>query len=205
MQLTVSRVLCYAVIYLRDTSLHRFSHRFGRRRANLTSHSGVASGGVYTAPVSPQGLVSSYLAFSPLPKNSAVIFCCTFLRVTPTRRYLAPCPVKLGLSSRTGLLLCARNRKVNCVVATRPFCLLCPVRAKARFRAVASNEHLMSKLFACEFSVNCAPLGTLSQKAQVAFWEPYAASPHALFFIVVGANRVRPLADVLIRKLNQKR
>ncbi len=27
-------------------------------------------------------------------------FCCTFLRVTPTGRYPAPCPVKPGLSSR---------------------------------------------------------------------------------------------------------
>ena len=139
MQLTVSRVLCYAVIYLRDTSLHRFSHRFGRRRANLTSHSGVALGGVYTAPVSPQGLVSSYLAFSPLPKNSAVIFCCTFLRVTPTRRYLAPCPVKLGLSSRTGLLLCARNRKVNCVVASFPLCSAARKRASALLRETCSS------------------------------------------------------------------
>lgn len=29
----------------------------------------------------------------------AVSFCCTFLGVTSTRRYLASCPVKLGLSS----------------------------------------------------------------------------------------------------------
>ena len=35
--------------------------------------------------------------------------------------------------------------------------------------AAASNEHLMSKPYACEFSVNCAPLGTLSQKATCAF------------------------------------
>ena len=30
----------------------------------------------------------------------AVIFCCTFLRITSTRRYLAPCLVVPGLSSR---------------------------------------------------------------------------------------------------------
>ena len=30
---------------------------------------------------------------------TAVYLCCTFLRVASTRRYLASCPVKLGLSS----------------------------------------------------------------------------------------------------------
>lgn len=34
-------------------------------------------------------------------KILAVIFCCTFLRITPTRRYLAPCSMELRLSSRS--------------------------------------------------------------------------------------------------------
>ena len=41
--------------------------------------------------------------------DTAVYLCCTFLRVTPTGRYPAPCPVELGLSSgnrNRGLLLC---------------------------------------------------------------------------------------------------
>ena len=34
-----------------------------------------------------------------LTTKVAVIFCCTFLRITPTRRYLAPCSIVSGLSS----------------------------------------------------------------------------------------------------------
>ena len=62
----------------------------------------LASGGVYIAPYVTVGAVSSYLAFSTLPFR-AVIFCCTFLKVTFTRRYLAPCSMELGLSSLNGI------------------------------------------------------------------------------------------------------
>src|SRR5581483_5588866 len=54
-------------------------------------------------PASPRSSVSSYLTISPLPgrrTGEAVCFCGTFLRVAPTGRYPAPCPVKPGLSSR---------------------------------------------------------------------------------------------------------
>ena len=45
-------------------------------------------------------LVSSYLTFPPLPElTQAVYLCCTFLQVTLTGRYPAPCPMELGLSS----------------------------------------------------------------------------------------------------------
>ncbi|KJZ82859.1 hypothetical protein ClosIBUN22A_CONTIG208g01667 [Clostridium sp. IBUN22A] len=45
-------------------------------------------------------MVSSYLTFPPLPKfPQAVYLCCTFLQVTLTGRYPAPCPTELGLSS----------------------------------------------------------------------------------------------------------
>ena len=48
--------------------------------------------------------MSSYLTLSPLPRSLAAArrfaFCGTFLGVAPTRRYLASCPTKLGLSSR---------------------------------------------------------------------------------------------------------
>ena len=48
--------------------------------------------------------VSSYLAVSPLPRTSCdavrrFVFCCTFRRLAPPRRYLAPCSVEPGLSS----------------------------------------------------------------------------------------------------------
>lgn len=45
-------------------------------------------------------LVSSYLAFPPLPKLIPEVYlCCTFLQVTLTGSYPAPCPMELGLSS----------------------------------------------------------------------------------------------------------
>ena len=55
--------------------------------------------GFTLTPRVTMGPVSSYLAFSSLPVKPAVIFCCTFLRVTSTGRYPTPCPVKPGLSS----------------------------------------------------------------------------------------------------------
>ena len=39
----------------------------------------------------------------------AVYFCCTFLRVASTRRYLASCPMKPGLSSPAAFRLCSRD------------------------------------------------------------------------------------------------
>ena len=50
-------------------------------------------------PVTSKAVVS-YTAFPPLHGfHHAVYFCCTFPGVAPARRYLAPCPVKPGLSS----------------------------------------------------------------------------------------------------------
>jgi hypothetical protein len=55
-------------------------------------------------PRSPGELVRSYRTVSPLPgalsSTGRYTFCCTFLRVTATPRYGAPCPVVFGLSSR---------------------------------------------------------------------------------------------------------
>jgi|GEM_PF-3091733 len=48
--------------------------------------------------------VRSYRTVSPLPRVSCdtvrrFVLCCTFRRLAPPRRYLAPCPVEPGLSS----------------------------------------------------------------------------------------------------------
>lgn len=61
---------------------------------------GLAPGGVYMAPLVTQGTVSSYLAFPPFPIfRQVVYFCCTFLRVTSTGYYPAPCSMEPGRSS----------------------------------------------------------------------------------------------------------
>jgi hypothetical protein len=60
--------------------------------------------GLPSEPVT-RPLVRSYRTVAPLPQlkkppDEAVFFCGTFLRVTPTGRYPAPCPAELGLSSK---------------------------------------------------------------------------------------------------------
>ena len=65
---------------------------------------GLASDGVYICPAcyqpggSPLHCLSTLTALSVSGKT-AVYFCCTVLGVASTRRYLASCPVKPGLSS----------------------------------------------------------------------------------------------------------
>ena len=88
-------------IYLGLLSPTASSNLPGSRRAALCFLFGLASDGVYRAlPVTRQAVVS-YTAFPPLLHAAAVYFCCTFLGVASTRRYLASCPVKPGLSSPT--------------------------------------------------------------------------------------------------------
>ena len=55
-------------------------------------------------PQSPAALVVSYTTVSPLPPGTArrrSVFCGTFPRVTPGRRYRPPCPAEPGPSSAT--------------------------------------------------------------------------------------------------------
>src|SRR5690348_10692093 len=68
---------------------------------------GLAPGGVYRAGLVTKVAVRSYRTVSPLPvfrglrrsrlRRSAL--CCTFRRLAPPRRYLAPDPPEPGLSS----------------------------------------------------------------------------------------------------------
>ena len=63
---------------------------------------GFAPGGVYHAASVTSRAVRSYRTLSPLPTNDVCrrsTLCCTFRRLSPPRRYLAPCPMKPGLSS----------------------------------------------------------------------------------------------------------
>ena len=67
---------------------------------------GLAPGGVCRAASVAGRAVGSYPAVSPLPDRPASrrsgrsVLCGTFLEVTLTGRYPAPCPAELGLSSR---------------------------------------------------------------------------------------------------------
>lgn len=56
----------------------------------------------FTLPLSvAASAVRSYRTISPLPRANPgrYIFCGTFRRLAPPRRYLAPCPMEPGLSS----------------------------------------------------------------------------------------------------------
>jgi len=81
------------------TLLVRTGHPFGGRSRRRVERSCFRWG--LPEAASPQHSVSSYLTISPLraPLGAAVCFCGTFLRVAPTGRYPAPCPMKPGLSS----------------------------------------------------------------------------------------------------------
>src|SRR3970040_2421171 len=59
--------------------------------------------------------VRSYRTISPLPlpKPRRYVFCCTFRRLAPPRRYLAPCPMEPGLSSGFPRRLLGRLRRLG--------------------------------------------------------------------------------------------
>ena len=62
------------------------------------------------------------LASDPRPGPLAVSFCCTFRRLAPPRRYLAPCPVEPGLSSACLRMtrLSGRLRRAHSLTAGAP-------------------------------------------------------------------------------------
>ena len=62
---------------------------------------GLASDGVYISPLCYHRGGGLLHHPSTLTSFLAVYFCCTVLGVTSTRRYLASCPAKPGLSSPT--------------------------------------------------------------------------------------------------------
>lgn len=66
--------------------------------------------------------------YAPVRRADAVYFCCTFPGVASARRYLAPCPVKPGLSSPAAL----RYRSSGHLSYSQPIqfiieTLVCPV------------------------------------------------------------------------------
>jgi len=72
-------------------------------RANFVFHPFVlAPDGVYIAYMSPYSWWALTSPFQPYRENSAVYFCCTSLKITPTWRYQA----SLLCGARTFLVLC---------------------------------------------------------------------------------------------------
>jgi hypothetical protein len=104
----ISRVLSWTVIPLGSASPQTSSSLPGPDAGHVMgSLFGLAPGGVCRAGPLPDSRCALTAPFHPClilgtPKNarpSAVSFCCTFRRLAPPRRYLAPCPVEPGLSS----------------------------------------------------------------------------------------------------------
>ena len=92
------------VIYLGQMSPPGSSDLPESRRAALCFLFGLASNGVYICPACYQPGGSLLHCPSTLTgQGPAVYFCCTVPGVASARRYLAPCPVKPGLSSPAAL------------------------------------------------------------------------------------------------------
>ena len=73
-----------------SNELKRYFSKTTKQKHLIGSFVNLASGGVYTAPRVTAGAVRSYRTFSSLPLR-AVIFCCTFLKITFTGISPAPC------------------------------------------------------------------------------------------------------------------
>ena len=102
--------MSWMIIYLDRLSPDGSSDLPGSRRAALCSLFGLASSGVYMCPLCYQRGGSLLHCLSTLTcETQAVYFCCTVPGVTSARRYLAPCPLKPGLSSPAPFRPCSSD------------------------------------------------------------------------------------------------
>ena len=121
-------------IYLGQMSPPGSSDLPESRRATLCFLLGLASSGVYMCPACYQTGGSLLHCHSTLTGHGpAVYFCCTVPGVTSARRYLAPCPVKPGLSSPAAFRL----------MRQRPFVLLKPAMLSLPSTARAVNHRCL--------------------------------------------------------------
>jgi hypothetical protein len=100
----ISRVLSWTVIPLDAASPRRSSSLPGRDTGRvIASLFGLAPGGVCRAGWLPNSRCALTAPFHPclilLRGHRRSALCCTFRRIAPPRRYLAPCPMEPGLSS----------------------------------------------------------------------------------------------------------
>ena len=107
--------------------------------------------------------VRSYRTVSPLPRTSCdavrrSALCCTFRRLAPPRRYLAPCPVEPGLSSAP---------VPTEVVADDATVWPTPPRAVYRLRGGCRRVGLNSQLLPPYNALRDAPLNSAASLAAV--------------------------------------
>lgn len=100
----ISRVLSWTVIHLGPASPQASSNLPESSAGHAIGFLfGLAPGGVYhRRGLLPATRCALTAPFQPYRRPKALrryTFCCTFRRLTPPRRYLAPCPMKPGLSS----------------------------------------------------------------------------------------------------------
>src|SRR5690606_35827679 len=104
----ISRVLSWTVMPLGAASPRRSSNLPGDTAGHgIVSLFGLAPGGVCRAGLLPGSRCALTAPFHPCliplpsraPGHRRSALCCTFRRLAPPRRYLAPCPVEPGLSS----------------------------------------------------------------------------------------------------------
>ena len=135
----ISRVLSWTVIPLGATSPLRSSNLPGPDAGRvMRSLFGLAPGGVCRAGLLPDSRCALTAPFHPYhaPEGrSAVSFCCTFRRLAPPRRYLAPCPVEPGLSSASFPMTRLSGR------LRRGYCRTCgTAEAERRFTAQSGHQ-----------------------------------------------------------------
>src|SRR5690606_3489471 len=100
----ISRVLSWTVIHLGPASPQASSNLPESSAGHAIGFLfGLAPGGVYhrrgLLPATRCALTAPFHPYRCPEALRRYTFCCTFRRLAPPRRYLAPCPVEPGLSS----------------------------------------------------------------------------------------------------------
>ena len=114
---SISRVLSWIVIYLVHILLYVSSHQIKKMTSSLSLLVPVLLQMGFTQPsMSPQKRWALTSPFHPYFVE-AVIFCCTFLKVTLTRRYLA----SLLYGARTFLVRCLSTLLYATIQSTYKF------------------------------------------------------------------------------------
>ncbi len=119
----ISRVLSWTVIHLGSASPQTSSNLPESSAGHAIGFLfGLAPGGVYhrreLLPVTRCALTAPFHPYRRPKALRRSTFCCTFRRLSPPRRYLAPCPAEPGLSSPgqkpAATVWRARSRPYSC-------------------------------------------------------------------------------------------